>query len=165
MDLGCIEVIVPKKDNQGMKVLQVILCIICGIFVLLGLITINLLILILAIGSGIGLFFVSRELNLEYEYSYVEKELRVAKIHKKSTRREAGQFDLEKAQICAPIHSYRLDNYKNKQLKTLDFSSGIEKKPDPRYVMYMAEQKVIFEPDDELIAALRQGAPSKVFRD
>ena len=39
-------------------------------------------------------------------------------------------------EIFAPVNSYHLDNYKNRQVKVLDFSSGKERQPETRYALY-----------------------------
>ena len=66
----------------------------------------------------------------------------------------------------APIKSYHLDNYKNRSDKQVDYSCGEERKPDRRYVFfYDGTQKVIFEPNEEMVKAIQTVAPRKVFKD
>jgi hypothetical protein len=84
----------------------------------------------------------------------------------KSKRKRVATFDMGKMEIMAPIKSYHLDNYKNRTDKVVDYSCGEERKPDLRYVFfYDGKQKVIFEPNQEMVKAIQTIAPRKVFRD
>lgn len=69
-------------------------------------------------------------------------------------------------EIFAPLNSHRLDSYKNRNLKTLDYSSGIAAQPERRYMMVCnGDTKVILEPNAEMIKAVQGVAPRKVFTD
>ena len=74
---------------------------------------------------------------------------------------------MNRLEILAPVNSYHLDSYKNRSMKkTVDFSSGVVKNPDSRYVMiYEGETKVIWEPSEDMLKAIRLIAPRKVFTD
>ena len=122
--------------------------------------------LIIAVVAGVGAYFVSLNANLEYEYLYVDKQLTVDKIMARTRRKKVETFDLERMEILAPIKSWHLDDYKNRQLKVVDYSSGVEQQPDIRYSMiYNGEKRVIFEPNAEMVAAIKSIAPRKVFTD
>ena len=164
MDIGCLEVVVPRRSSPLMKFLRVFLIMMCVAFAILGAMGM-LAALLVAVLCGIGAFFAGRHSNVEFEYSYVEKELRVARIMNKEARKNLGSYDLDRMQIGGPIKSYHLDNYNHKELKTLDYSSHIDKQPDPRFVLYFEEQKLIFEPDQEMIAVLHQTFPHKFYKD
>ena len=74
--------------------------------------------------------------------------------------------DLNQMEILAPIKSWHLDEYKNRQLKTVDYSAGVEEKPDSRYcLIYNGEKKIIFQPNEAMVAAVKSIAPRKVFTD
>jgi hypothetical protein len=84
----------------------------------------------------------------------------------KSRRKRVATFDLNKMEIVAPVKSWHLDNFKNRTDKTVDYSSGEEKQPDRRFLFfYDGKQKVIFEPNEEMIKAMQFAAPRKVFKD
>ena len=69
-------------------------------------------------------------------------------------------------EILAPINSYHLDNYKNRQAKVIDYSSNEVKQPDTRYVFfYNGQDKIVFEPNEALVKAVKNVAPRKVFND
>ena len=160
-----VECMVKKKANGLMSALKVLLI---GITVITGLLGFMGLIvfLIIAVVAGVGAYFVSLNANLEYEYLYVDKQLTVDKIMARTRRKKVETFDLERMEIMAPIKSWHLDDYKNRQLKVVDYSSGVEQQPDIRYSMiYNGEKRVIFEPNAEMVAAIKSIAPRKVFTD
>ena len=160
-----VECMVKKKANGLMSALKVLLI---GITVITGLLGFMGLIvfLIIAVVAGVGAYFVSLNANLEYEYLYVDKQLTVDKIMARTRRKKVETFDLERMEILAPIKSWHLDDYKNRQLKVVDYSSGVEHQPDIRYSMiYNGEKRVIFEPNAEMVAAIKSIAPRKVFTD
>lgn len=160
-----VECMVKKKANGLMSALKVLLI---GITVITGLLGFMGLIvfLIIAVVAGVGAYFVSLNANLEYEYLYVDKQLTVDKIMARTRRKKVETFDLERMEMLAPIKSWHLDDYKNRQLKVVDYSSGVEQQPDIRYSMiYNGEKRVIFEPNAEMVAAIKSIAPRKVFTD
>lgn len=160
-----VECMVKKKANglmSALKVLLIGLTVITGLLGFMGLIVF----LIIAVVAGVGAYFVSLNANLEYEYLYVDKQLTVDKIMARTRRKKVETFDLERMEILAPIKSWHLDDYKNRQLKVVDYSSGVEQQPDIRYSMiYNGEKRVIFEPNAEMVAAIKSIAPRKVFTD
>lgn len=122
--------------------------------------------MLIGIAFGVAAYFVNLNTNLEYEYLYVDKELTVDKVMAKSRRKRVAVFDVGKMEILAPVKSWHLDNYKNRQDKRVDYSSGEEKQPDKRYVFFYDGQKqVIIEPNLELVKAIAMAAPRKVFTD
>ena len=160
-----VEYMVKKKASGLMSALKVLLI---GITVITGLLGFMGLIvfLIVAVVAGVGAYFVSLNANLEYEYLYVDKQLTVDKIMARTRRKKVETFDLERMEILAPIKSWHLDDYRNRQLKDVDYSSGVEQQPDIRYSMiYNGEKRVIFEPNAEMVAAIKSIAPRKVFTD
>ena len=75
-------------------------------------------------------------------------------------------YQVDRMEIMAPFRSYRLDNYKNRQVKIKDYSIGEEQQPDLRYaVYYEGGEKLILSPSQEMVKAIRNVAPRKVFTD
>ena len=148
-----------------MSFLKILLIMLTVGFVLVGMVFI--IALIPAILFGIAAYFVYMNTDLEYEYLYLDRELTVDKVMAKSKRKRAAVYSLDKMEIVAPIKSWHLDNFKNRQTsKNVDYSSGEEKQPDKRFVFYYeGSQKVIFEPSEEMIKAMQFVAPRKVFKD
>ena len=95
---------------------------------------------------------------------YICKKLEIDEKNILSTN--AGKFEIERMEILAPYGSYHLDEFKNKTYKELDFSSGVVNKPEKRYVLYYdGKNKVIIEPNEGIIKAIKSIAPRKVFTD
>ena len=105
-----------------------------------------------AVVTGAGAYFVNMFTDLEYEYLYLDRELVVDKVMAKSKRKRIATYQLDRVEILAPFKSYHLDNYKNR--------------PDRRYAMfYEGGEKIILSPSEELIKAMKNTAPRKVFSD
>lgn len=159
-----VEWLVKRKTPAYMSLLKFLTIILAACFILLGFIFMPAM--IIGILLGVAAYFVNLNADLEYEYLYVDKELTVDKVLAKSRRKRVAVFDVGKIEILAPIKSWHLDNYKNRQDKVVDYSSGEERQPDGRYVFYYdGQKKVIFEPNEEMIKAITTVAPRKVFKD
>lgn len=88
------------------------------------------------------------------------------KVMAKSKRKRVASYSLSRMEIVAPIRSYHLDNYKNRQVKVKDYSVGEELKPDLRYAIYYeGGEKILFNPSPEMVKAMKNAAPRKVFSD
>lgn len=163
---GVVEVIVPSKAGAGTKFLCFFMWVLTAGFLAVGLVG-NYIVMLIGIVLVFVAWWMGRLTQIEYEYSYFDKELHVAKIMKKESRREMGTYQLDEMQIGGPIHSYHLENYrhKDKDLRTLDYSSRMEKQPDPRYVLYFADKRLVIEPDADLIAAIHEKYPRKFYTD
>lgn len=160
-----VECMVKRKKNGLLTVLKVLLIVIAVFAFLIGSIG-SIIFYIIAVAAGVGAYFVGLNASLEYEYLYVDRQLSVDKILAKSRRKKVETFDLGRMEILAPIKSWHMDEFKNRQLKDVDYSSGVEEKPDKRYCMiYNGEKRVIFEPNAEMVAAIKSIAPRKVFTD
>ncbi len=122
------------------------------------------LLVVMASIFGVGAYLMSLQLKLEYEYLYLDKELSVDRIRNQQNRKKVAEYDLNKMEILAPIHSHELDAYKKREVKTLNYSTGIGGEQDDRYVMYYdGKLRVILSPSPALIAAIKNVAPRKVF--
>lgn len=160
-----VECLVKAKAKTMGKVLKFVLIAATVVLGLMG--VMGVLVAILgAVASGVGAYLVHLNTDIEYEYLYLDKELSVDKVMAKTKRKRVGTYQLEKMEILAPIKSYRLDNYKNRSVKEIDYSIGEELKPDLRYVLYYeGNQKLILSPSEELVKAMKSVAPRKVFAD
>ena len=159
-----VECLISAKKSVGAKVLTVVLIILAVLcFLAMFLFPIAML---LAAAAGIGAYFASLYSNVEYEYLYLDKELTVDKILAQSKRKRVAAYSLDRMEIFAPINSWHLDNFKNRNVNVVDYSIGQELQPDERYVMYYeGGVKVIFSPSEELVKVLKNAAPRKVFND
>lgn len=159
-----VECLISAKKSTAAKVMTVVLIVLAVLFGLAMFLAPALM--LLAAAAGVGAYFVSLYGNVEYEYLYLDKELAVDRILAKSRRKRVAAYSLERMEIFAPIRSWHLDNYKNRNVKTADYSIGRELQPDGRYVMYYeGGVKVLLSPSEELVKALKNVAPRKVFND
>ncbi len=160
-----VECLVKAKTSGAAKFfkgLLIVLTVILGLGGLMGIV----FAFIGAIITGIAAYFVNLYTDVEYEYLYLDKELTVDKVMAKSKRKRVGTFSVDRMEVLAPIKSYHLDNFKNRDVKVKDFSIGEELQPDLRYALYYeGGEKLILSPSEELVKALRSVAPRKVFMD
>lgn len=159
-----VECLVARKPSTVLTFLKMLLIMLTVVFVLIGIVFIPGL--LVAIITGVGAYFATMNANIEYEYLYLDREISVDKVMAKSKRKKAGVFPVDQMEIFAPLNSHRLDSYRNRDLKTLDYSSGIAAQPERRYMMvWNGSTKVILEPNEELVKAVQSIAPRKVFTD
>ena len=145
------------------KVLLVVLAVFCGI-VAFG--TMNIVLLLITVAAAVGAYFVGMYTEVEYEYLYLDKELVVDKVLGKSKRKRIATYQLSRIEIFAPVKSYHLDNYRNRNVKVIDYSIGEELQPDKRFAMfYEGGEKIILSPSEELVKAMKSVAPRKIFAD
>ncbi len=134
-----------------------------AVLFLLGLVIFPLF--VVAIVAAVLCYFFLPNLSIEYEYLYVSKELQVDKIMSKTKRKTVANYTLDKMEIFAKEGVYQLDEFKNRQMTTKDFTSG--DRDAVRYVMIINDGKesarVYLEPNDALITAIRNQFPRKVF--
>ena len=122
------------------------------------------LFLILGVAAGALCYFLLPNLDLEYEYLYIDKTLQIDKIMSKQKRRKVVEYDMNKMEIFAGEKAYQLDEFKNRQMKTFDFSSGEENAN--RYILIINEgetKRIILEPNEEMVKMIKGQFPRKVF--
>ncbi len=162
-----VECLVKAKAPVGAKLLKVLLialAVLCGVAVVLF--GYGILVFLLAIAAGVGAYFVGWYCSVEYEYLYLDKELIVDKILAQTRRKRVATYSLDRMEIMAPVKSYHLDSYKNRSVKVKDYSIGEEQQPDLRYAIYYeGGTKLLFSPSGDLIKAMKNAAPRKVFTD
>ena len=147
-----VECLVKAKQPAWAKILKVLLitltvlsCLVMFVFIIF---------LPVALAAGVGAYFLNMYTDLEYEYLYLDKELSVDKIMAKSKRKRVGTYSLDRMEVFAPVYSYHLDNFKNRQVL----------QPDGRYAMYYeGGEKILLSPNEELVKVLKNMAPRKVF--
>lgn len=159
-----VECLVQRKTSVMGNICKWILSVLAALCILYGLIA-SIVLLIIGIALAVGAYFINRFINVEFEYLYLDKEITIDKILDRSKRKRVAKFDIDGIEIIAPINSHELDSYRNRTAKEKDFSVGASETPDTRYVMYYkGEEKVIFNPSEELLKAVKTIAPRKVFQ-
>lgn len=159
-----VECLVKKKASSMLAFLRILSVMLSVAFILIGFLIWPAFIIgvILAVVS----YFVFLNADLEYEYLYLDREVSIDKVMAKTKRKKVDKFDLERMEIFAPLKSYHLDDYRKRNVKTKDYSSGVEQQPEKRYVMYYEGNVcVILEPSPEMVKAMKNVAPRKVFTD
>ena len=162
-----VELLVKRKKSMLMALLKTLTTMLAVCFGIFGFGFMNLPALLITVVMGVAAYFISMNAEIEYEYLYVDKELTVDKIMAKSKRKRVATYDMTKIEILAPERSHRLDSYRNNtRYKMKDFTSGVVGQPDIRYTFYYeGAEKVMFEPNEEMVKAIMMAAPRKVFRD
>ena len=169
MDTGCLEVIVNRKPNTLIKAVCYGACVLTVCFCLLAFMT-SLLFLIPAALCAAAANYFWLESAVDFEYVYVDKELRVAKIMQKQRRKELAVYDLTQMEVLAPVGSYHLDGFKNKDLKVIDYSSQGDENKASRYALILSDGTelildMIGEYSSQILDLIRTFSPRKVFRD
>ena len=160
-----VECLVKRKKSIVATILKWILITITAFFGVMGILGATIP-FIIAIVTGVLAYIVNLRTDLEYEYLYLDKEITIDKIMNKTKRKKVEVFEIDRMEIIAPIKSHHLDSYRNRQMKTTDYSIGEERQPDCRFVMYYnGDRKIILSPSPELLKAIRTVAPRKVFAD
>ena len=163
-EIGYIECMVackPKPVMIFLKFLLIMLAVVAFMFT-----TVNFFFIFLCIALGIGAYFAGMNASIEYEYQYCDREITIDRIYNKSRRKNVAKYDTDRIEILAPVRSYHLADFNGKSYKELRYDSGEEKQPDTRYVMiYDGRERIVFEPNTDLVEAVRGVAPRKVFRD
>ncbi|MDE5589876.1 MAG: hypothetical protein K2J60_12180 [Acetatifactor sp.] len=161
-----IECLVKAKSSMLGKFFKYLLFLLTAMLLVLMFLSMSMILFILAIVAGVGAYFVGMYTDLEYEYLYLDKELTIDKVMGKSKRKRVAVYQLDRMEIFAPIKSYHLDNFRNRQTKDKDYSIGYEEQPDLRYVMYYeGGERLILSPSPELVKIMKNAAPRKVFSD
>lgn len=159
-----VECLVKAKQSPVARFFRIFLVTLTVIFAVLGLLFTPLW--IIALITGVGAYLINLFTDLEYEYLYLDKELTVDKVMNKTRRKRIATYEISRMEIIAPINSWHLDNYRNRQVKELDYSVGKGELPDRRYAMYYeGGQRILLSPSEDLMKVLKTVAPRKVFTD
>ncbi|MBQ8947684.1 MAG: hypothetical protein IJ058_12885 [Lachnospiraceae bacterium] len=160
-----VECLVQTKVSPVMKFFRILLIMLCAAFAFLGLMG-YIVALIMAIACGAGAYFVSMQCTVEYEYLYLDHEISIDRILGRSRRKRVASYEVDRMEVMAPMNSYHLDPFKNRDVKTKDFSSKVINQPDTRYAMYYeGNEMIVFEPNEDFVKAVYNVAPRKTFRD
>lgn len=158
-----VECLVRGKPSGVAKAMKVVLIILIVLFVLSMILT-GMVGLFLAAISGVGLYFVNLYTHVEYEYLYLDKEISVDRVLGQAKRKRMATYSVDRMEILAPVRSSHLDGYKNRKVKTTDYSSLEDVKADQGYAMYYeGGERVLLSPSEELLKAVKNVAPRKVF--
>ncbi len=160
------ELLVKKESGMKEKALRVVSLVPTIIAGLLCLLTGNIIIFIIAVAFGVLDYFVFQWTDIEYEYLYLDKEITIDKIMAKQRRKRVATISVDKIEILAPVKSYQLDSYKNREGKVIDYSAGQDLPDEKLYMMfYDGNQKYMLNLSDDFAKTIKGIAPRKVFLD
>lgn len=160
-----VEQLIKKEAALGQTALRVG-AIVSGLLITYILIIfIGIISLVGAFAIGYGIYYLFLMTDIEYEYIYVNGELSIDTIYGKNKRKKAGVYDLKKCELIAPINNtFAAGYHRNTQMKTYDFTSG--KGEDGVFLIVVGygagNAKVYFEPNQELLVAMKNTVPGKL---
>lgn len=101
--------------------------------------------------------------SVEYEYLYLNGDLDIDKVIAKQKRKRSYTFNMNDVIVIAPTNSGEVRPYQN--VKTLDFSSGVESSSVYKVVLVKNSEKesILIEPNEALLSGMKMVAPRKVF--
>ena len=157
-----VELLVKRKDPGYAVPVKILMIVLCIFSVLTALQTVLGVIIMLAVGAAT--YFVFLNMSVEYEYLFAEGGLSVDRIMGRARRKRVFDCDKEDVQIVAPADSFVLKDYERQGAKIKDFSSG---RRDAKVYAMMYQKgaenyKVLFEPNEKMIGAMRRAYPRKV---
>lgn len=166
MDDVFVERLITRKTGGkeiGIKLGAVALVLVVGFFGFL-IPAISFIAPLLLLGAGwLGWKVWSRS-NVEYEYSLSNGELTIDAIYGQQKRKNVTTVSLrERMEIMAPV-SPDFQTELSRQATVLDVASS-PNAPGRWFMLVKAETgltRILFEPDEKLLAAMRRAAPSKV---
>ena len=155
-----VEYMVKRVTPFYLLLAKVALIVIEVLIVLLGLLFANPFILIIATALGFGVYFLVRRWDLEYEYIYQNGELVIDKIMSKAARKTVYRTDLQAMELMFKGRNHE-DARAYQNYKVKDFTTRAHE--DRIYTLVLGGgTKILFEPNDEMIDAIRMLAPRKV---
>lgn len=159
------EASVKRKASPVNLLIKVLLIAATLFFLLFG---ISILGMFSIVGVGIMLLLcviIFPYLSVEIEYVFCDGQLDFDKIYSGNKRKTALRIDFENVEQMAPAGSHALDAYQNNPgVKTMDFTSKERDIRPYAIIVRQGEQltKLLFEPSEKMIAAIKQKAPRKV---
>lgn len=134
------------------------------IFFGLGFLTFSVILLIIGVVFlGVG-YYVLPRLATEYEYVFCDGQLDFDRINGGVKRKTMLRIDFDKLVTVAPKESHALDGYRHDKVEVKDFSSHQPEAKVYGLVITGGEKTtmIYFEPDEKMLAVMKQKAPRKI---
>lgn len=154
------------KRDKGMKetLIRFVSVLPTVFFGLLTFVTVNMIFFIIVIVLGVLDYFVFQWTDIEYEYLYVDREISIDKILAKTRRKKIATIETDKIEIMAPEKSHQLDSYRNREVKTADYSAGKDLPDQKLYVIYSeGSKKYLLNLTEDFAKTVMNIIPRKVF--
>lgn len=133
--------------------------------VLTGMMFFDVIIMIIAVALGFGIYFLTRRWDLEFEYIYQNGELVIDKIMSKAARKRVCTIDIQSMELMFK----GTDHPEARAFRDMKVKNYTTRCHDDRvYTIVVGgaqNVKVLFEPNEEIVAAIRMMAPRKVKMD
>lgn len=157
-----VEWLIKRERNFVDKLVRAFSIVVLVICSLLLAFTAQVLIFVLTVAVAFFAYFAFTYTDVEYEYLYISGEFSIDRILAKSKRKRVEKIEVSKIEIVAPLNSDKLGGFAGKKYREYDYTRGIKSPDSHIFVMYYAGKKILFEPNRELIEALRSVIPHKV---
>lgn len=161
------EVIVKKKIDMLATFFRIFAIIVTVVMCYATLLWAPSLLMFVVLIFGFLCYVVFRNTSVEYEYTFVNGEFDVECIYGKSKRKKAMSFDFNKLEVLAPADNQRVLGYEHRRdIKTFNYSSGYEDSQLYVAVVYGKNGslgRIIFEPSEDMVNAIKRHCPSKVY--
>lgn len=115
----------------------------------------------------VATYFVSQSAKLDFDYTYTNGCLDITRIVRKRRRKEIVSCEMKDVMVVAVSKSEPVQQYIGRSMKTFDCTS--HDKDTPYYTMIVkgeqanSDLKILFEPGEEMLEAMKRIAPDKVF--
>lgn len=160
-------IFVPKKVTTAKKILNILWFALACICFLGATFIAPAVFMLPALGFSLLWFFMQFHSNIEFEYTYLDGDLKFAKIRNKAKRKGIARISMDDVLQIAPkgdrsVYKYENDN----SVKTKKLTSG-----DPEAKVYVlvsksenAVTKYEFEPDEDMLNAIMVKYPRVVIK-
>ena len=150
--------------TRGLNILLIIATILVAfqfVFVNYALFGITLVVMIIVT------YFVSQNAKLDFDYVYTNGLLEITRIRRKRRRKDLVECEMKDVVVVAKSKTEPVQPYIGRHMTTYDCTSH-----DPDVVYYTmivrnagsgAETKVLFEPGQEMLEAMKRISPDKVY--
>ena len=161
-DDNYVEWLVKRKDPAYAVPVKILMIVVCIFSVLSALQTVfGVIVMTIA---GVATYFVFLNLSVEFEYLFAEGGLSVDRILGRAKRKKIFDCEKDDIQIVAPADSFVLKDYEKQGMKVKDISSG--KRESKVYALKYQKGpdhfKVLIEPNERMIGAMRRTFPRKL---
>lgn len=158
------ETSVKKRQSPLNLLIKVLMIAVCALMLFFGVAFLGLYAVIITGILVLVCVLVFPYLSVEYEYVFCDGQLDFDKIFSGNKRKTALRIDFENVEIMAPAGSHALDSYNHQQLKLIDYTSRERDIHPYAIVLRQGEQltKILFEPNEKMVAAIKQKAPRKI---
>lgn len=164
MENTFIECMVRRDDNTVRIIKKVGMILGALVINALALMLITMFFSVVLVATCLVIYFFWRRIDREYEYIYTDGLIDIDVIYGRSSRKRLLSADARDFQFIVPADSQEHHNQlEAKYDKVIDAGSG--RMNEKTYIGVVARDektvKLIFEPDERIVAALKKYAPRK----